>query len=92
MIEDSIHAEKYPIQTEHKAFANLLQVINRSNSDDDLKNSNTEIKIEVRIQDLYIVSNYVHNIEHLPGIIEADVLDYFKILCRRLERMNISNS
>jgi hypothetical protein len=89
MIEDSIHAGKYPMQTEHKPFANLLQVINRSNSDD-LKSS--EIKIEVRMQDLYIVSNYIPNIEHLPGIIEADVLDYFKILCRRLERMNIDDN
>jgi hypothetical protein len=44
------------------------------------------------MQDLYIVSNYIPNIEHLPGIIEADVLDYFKILCRRLERMNIDDN
>jgi len=40
------------------------------------------------MRDLYIISNYVPNIQHLPGIIEGDVLDYFKILCRRLERMN----
>ena len=53
----------------------------------------SEIKIEVRIQGLYIISNYVPNIEHLPGIIEVDVLDFFKILCRRLERMtdNVGN-
>jgi hypothetical protein len=31
--------------------------------------------------------NYVPNIGHLPGIIEIDVLHYFKMLCRRLERM-----
>jgi len=91
MIEDSIHGGKYPLQTGHKPFANLLQVLNRSNSDDDLKCS-TEIKIEVRIQSLYIISNYVPNIEHLPGIIEADVLDYFKILCRRLERIKDNNN
>ena len=60
------------------------QVINKSDSDD-LKTS--EIKIEVRIQGLYIISNYVPNIEHLPGVIEVDVLDSFKILCRRLGRM-----
>jgi hypothetical protein len=81
MIEDSIHNGKYPLQNEHKP--NLLQVITRSDSDD-LKSS--EIKIEVRIGGLYIISNYVPNIQHLPGIIEWDVLDYFKILCRRLER------
>jgi hypothetical protein len=84
MIEDSIHNGKYPLQNEHKPYSNLLQVINRSDSDD-LKSS--EIKIEVRIRGLYIISNYVPNIQHLPGIIEADVLDYFKILCRRLERI-----
>jgi hypothetical protein len=46
------------------------------------------IKIEVRMRDLYIISNYVPNIQHLPGIIDRDVLDYFKILCRWSERMN----
>jgi hypothetical protein len=84
MIEDSIHGGKYPLDDQHKRFANSLQVINRSDSDD-LKSS--EIKIEVRIQGLYIISNYVPNIEHLPGVIEVDVLDSFKILCRRLGRM-----
>jgi hypothetical protein len=58
--------------------------MNRSDSDD-LKSS--DIKIEVRIQGLYIISNNVPNIEHLPGIIELDVLDSFKILSRRLGRM-----
>jgi hypothetical protein len=85
MIEDSIHNGKYPLENGHKPYSNLLQVINRSDSDD-LKSS--EIKIEVRMRGLYIISNYVPNIQHLPGIIEGDVLDYFKILCRRLERMN----
>jgi hypothetical protein len=84
MIEDSIHDGKYPLEDQHKRFSNSLQVINRSDSDD-LKSS--EIKIEVRIQGLYIISNYVPNIEHLPGVIEVDVLDSFKILCRRLGRM-----
>ena len=68
-----------------KFMKKTFQVINRSDSDD-LKSS--EIKIEVRMRGLYIISNYVPNIQHLPGIIEGDVLDYFKILCRRLERMN----
>ena len=84
MIEDSIHGGKYPLEDQQKRFANSLQVISRSDSDD-LKSSG--IKIEVRIQGLYIISNYVPNIEHLPGIIEVDVLDFFKILCRRLGRM-----
>ncbi|MFY9795891.1 MAG: hypothetical protein WAJ93_09390 [Candidatus Nitrosopolaris sp.] len=84
MIEDSIHGGKYPLEDRQKRFANSSQVINSSDSDD-LKSS--EVKIEVRIQGLYIISNYVPNIEHLPGIIEVDVLDPFKILCRRLGRM-----
>jgi hypothetical protein len=84
MIEDSIHDGKYPFEDQHKRFSSSLQVINRSDSDD-LKSS--EIKIEVRIQGLYILSNYVPNIEHLPGLIEVDILDSFKILCRRLGRM-----
>ncbi len=84
MIEDSIHDGKYPLEDQQKRFANSLQVVNRSDSDD-LKSS--EIKIEVRILGLYIISNYVPNIEHLPGVIEVDVLDSFKILCRRSGRM-----
>ena len=84
MIEDSIHSGKYPLDDQQKRFANSLKVANRSEFDD-LKSS--EVKIEVRIQGLYIISNYVPNIEHLPGIIEVDVLDPFKILCRRLGRM-----
>ncbi len=55
MIEDSIHDGKYPLEDQQKRFANSLQVINRSDSDD-LKSS--EIIIEVRIS-LYITSNYV---------------------------------
>jgi hypothetical protein len=47
-----------------------------------------EIKIEVRIHGVYIISNYVPNIERLLGVIEADVLDSFRMLCRRLGRIN----
>lgn len=84
MIEDSIHDGKYPLEDQQKRFSNSLQVINRSDSDD-LKGD--EIKIEVRIKGLYIVTNYFPNIDHLPGVIESDVLDSFKILCRRLGRV-----
>ena len=83
MIEESIHVGKYPLEDQHKRFSNSLQVINRSDSDD-LKSS--DIKIEVRIQGLYIISNYFPNIEHLPGIIEVDVLDSFKLLLLRFDR------
>jgi hypothetical protein len=39
------------------------------------------------VQNLYTLNNYVPNIQHLPGVIETDVLDSFKMLCRRLERI-----
>jgi hypothetical protein len=89
MIEDSIHNGKYPLEDQQKYFANSLQVINRSDSDYDLKKGSGEIKVEVRIQGLYVTSNYASNIEHLPGVIEVDVLDSFKMLCRRLGRIMI---
>lgn len=85
MIEDSIHSGKYPLEDQmQKQFANLVEIKNKSDSED-LKSR--DIKIEVRIQDLYMISNYVPNLEHLPGIIEMDVLDSFKILCRRSARL-----
>ncbi len=84
MIEESIHSGKYPLEDQQKNFTNSVQVINRSDSED-LKSS--DIKIEVRIQDLYTVNNYVPNIQHLPGVIEIDVLDSFKMLCRRAGRV-----
>jgi hypothetical protein len=85
MIEDAIRSEKYSFDNkQQKYFANYVKVINRSESED-LKNK--DIKIEVRIQNLYTINNYVPNIQHLPGVIEADILDSFKMICRRLERV-----
>jgi hypothetical protein len=86
MIEESIHTGKYPFESQQqKNLAKSVKIINRSNSDD-LKSN--DIKIEVRIQDLYTLNNYVANIEHLPGIIEMDILDSFKMLCRRADRVS----
>jgi hypothetical protein len=86
MIEDSIHSGKYPLEDQqHKDFAKLVKIINRSDSED-LKS--TDIKIEVRIQNLYTVNNYLPNIQHLPGVIEMDILDSFKMICRRLGRIS----
>ena len=85
MIEDSIRSGKYPLEDQQqKQFTNLVKVINRSGSED-LKSS--DIKIEVRIQNLYIINNYVSNIQHLAGVIEIDVLDSFRMLCRRIGRV-----
>src|ERR687889_1507134 len=85
MIEDTLHSGKYAFESEpQKIFSGSVEVINRSNSED-LKHN--DIKIEVRVQNLYTLNNYVPNIQHLPGVIETDVLDSFKMLCRRLERI-----
>lgn len=85
MIEDSIRSGRYPLDAEvQKKFAPLLQVINRS-EDDNL--AAADIKVETRVKEFYVLNNYVPNMEHLPGIVELDVLDSFKIICRRLERV-----
>jgi hypothetical protein len=89
MIEDSIRSGRYPLDDNQMRLANLVSVTNRSlSSDNDLKNNNDDIEIEVRIKNLYVLSNYIHQIEHLPGIIEMDILDSFRMICRRLERMH----
>jgi hypothetical protein len=86
MIEDSIRSGRYPLETEtQKKFAAMLQVANKSDSED-LHGSN--MIIETRVQDLYVVSNYVPNIQHLPGVIELDVVDSFKMICRKLDRLD----
>ena len=88
MIEDSIHSGRYPLDDNQTRLANLVRVTNRSlSSDNDLKSNNDDIKIEVRIKNLYVLSNYIQQMEHLPGIIEMDILDSFKMICRRLERI-----
>lgn len=85
MIENSIRSGKYPLEDQQqKVFAGSVEVINRSDSED-LKS--TDIKIEVRIQNLYTLNNYLPNTQHLPGVIEIDILDSFKMLCRRLGRV-----
>ena len=89
MIQDSIHSGRYPLglNTE-KQMTGLVQIINRSSSDD-LKDK--DIKIEVRIKDLYVLNNYIQNIQHLPGVIEIDALDSFKMLSRRVGRIEKPN-
>ena len=89
MIEESIHSGRYPLdQDTEKQMAGIVQIINRSPSDD-LKDK--DIKIEVRIKDLYVLSNYIQSIQHLPGVIEIDALDSFKMLSRRIGRIEKSN-
>jgi len=82
---------RYPLaQDGEKQMAGLVQVINRSSSDD-LKDK--DIMIEIRIRDLYVLNNYIQTIQHLPGVIEIDALDSFRMLSRRIgriEKFNIS--
>ena len=89
MIEESFHSGKYPLDQDiEKQMIGLVQVINRSSSDD-LKEK--DIKIEVRLKDLYVLNNYIQSIQHLPGVIEIDALDSFKMLSRRTGRIEKSN-
>jgi hypothetical protein len=91
MIEESFRSGKYPLAQEtEKQRSKLVKVINRSSSDD-MKGDN--IIIETRINDFYVINNYVSQITHLPGMIEMDTLDSFKMLSRRIDRLNdhISN-
>lgn len=71
-------------------MAGLVQIINRSSSDD-LKEKNIEIGKEVRLKDLYVLNNYIQSVQHLPGIIEVDALDSFKMLscCEYVESQDI---
>ncbi len=85
MIEESFHSEKYPLTQEtEKQMSKLVKVINRSFSED-LKGDN--IIIETRINDFFVMNNYVSDITHLPGMIEMDALDSFKMLSRRMDRI-----
>ena len=89
MIEESIHSGRYPLNQDiEKQTAGLVQIINRSSSED-LKDK--DIKIEVRLKDLYVLNNYIQGIQHLPGVIEIDALDSFKMLSRRVWRIEKSN-
>ncbi len=89
MIQDAIHSGKYPLDEQQKHFASSLKVTNKSDSED-MKSS--DIKVEVRIGNLYTLNNYLPSIQHLPGVIEIDVLDSFKMLSRRLGRIEVGSS
>ena len=85
MIEESFRSGKYPLTQEtEKRMSKLVKVINRSSSED-MKGDN--IVIETRIRDFFVMNNYVSEITHLPGMIEMDTLDSFKMLSRRIDRV-----
>lgn len=86
MIEDSVRSGRYPLDSEaQRRIAGSLQVINRSNTED---LSASHVIVETRVQDLYVVNSYAPNIQHLPGAIELDVIDSFRMICRRMERLD----
>jgi hypothetical protein len=86
MIEESIKSGRYPLETDtQKRLAALLQVTNKSGHEDMRSDG---IQIEVRVQDLFMTGNYVPNIKHLPGMIEMDIVDSFKMICRKIDRID----
>ena len=85
MIEESFRSGKYPLtQESERQKSQLVKVINRS-ATEDMKGDN--IIIETRISDFFVMNNYVSEITHLPGMIEMDTLDSFKMLSRRIDRV-----
>lgn len=86
MIEESARSGRYQLDTDtQKKLAPKLQVSSKTEPDD-LKAPS--IAVETRVGDLSVVNNYVQNIQHLPGVIEADVVDSFRMICRRFERID----
>lgn len=86
MIEESARSCRYPLDTDtQKKLVPKLQVSSKTEPDD-LKAPS--VAVETRVGDLYVVNNYVQNIQHLPGVIEADVVDSFRMICRRFERID----
>jgi hypothetical protein len=44
-----------------------------------------------RVKGFYMLHHYVQSIQHLSGVIEIDAFDLFKMLSRRIERVEKSN-
>jgi len=89
LIEESFRSGKYPLSSEtEKKLSSFVKILNKSSSED-LKGDN--IIIETRIEEFFVLNNYVPSISHLPGIIEMDSLDSFKMLSRRLGRKSSDN-
>lgn len=88
LVQESIRSGRYPMDTDtQRKFAGSVLVTSVS-SPDAMLDGAEKVVVEVRVDDLYVVNGYVPNLKHLPGIIEADVLDSFKMICRRIERLD----
>ncbi len=86
MIQESVRSARYPLATDtEKKFAGSVQVSLKSGADD-LKAR--DIAVEVRVHDLYVINNYVPNIQHLPGIIEAEAVESYRMICRKIDRLD----
>ena len=89
LIQESFRSGNYPLLSEiEKKMASSVKIINKSGSED-LKGES--ITIETRINEFFVLNNYIPTITHLPGIIEMDSLDSFRMLCRRVERSSGSD-
>lgn len=92
LIQESIRSGRYPMETDtQKKFAGSVLVTSRSDPEASL-DSVQNAAVEVRVDELYVINSYVPNIQHLPGIIEADALDSFKMICRRIDRIDHGSS
>jgi hypothetical protein len=90
LIEESFHSGKYPLSIDtEKTMSSLVKIVNKSSSDD-FKEDN--IIIETRINDFFVLNNYTPALSHLPGIIEMDCLESFKMLSRRIDRISSNKS
>lgn len=86
MIQESVRSGRYPLATEtEKKFAGSMQVSLKSGADD-LKAK--DVAVEVRVHDFYVVNNYVPGIQHLPGVIEAEAIDSYRMICRKIDRLD----
>jgi hypothetical protein len=89
LIQESFHSGKYPLLSGiEKELSSYVKIINKSSSDD-FKGEN--IAVETRINEFFVLNNYNPTITHLPGIIEMDSLDSFRMLSRRIERTSAKN-
>lgn len=86
LIEESLQTGKYPFSSEIERRTSPRVQINNKSSTDSLKDEN--IIIETKLDDFYVINNYNSKLLHLPGIIEMDSIESFKMLSRRLGRIN----
>ncbi len=89
MIQEAIINGRYPLSEEEKRLSNTISIRSKSQNDD---LNAPLIQIEVRIKEMFVINGYVSNIQHLPGVIETDILDSFRMLCRRTNRIEESDS